>query len=108
MKKFKCSKNGLRFPRGMNYALHKLWKKIYLKSTDYFLLTNDTEFKNYKFLKKFEAILKKHPRIGILSPCSENWGEMQLLKKEKDKIFWFIHNNAILIKKEFIECDDKK
>jgi len=97
-------KNGLRFPRGMNYALHKLWKNNLFQKYDYFfLLTNDTEFKNYKFQKKFETILKKHPRIGILSPCSENWGEIQLLKKEKIKYFWFIHNNAILIKKEFIE-----
>ena len=74
-------------------------KKSIEKYDYFFLLTNDTEFKNYKFLKKFEAILKKHPRIGILSPCSENWGEMQLLKKEKIKYFWFIHNNAILIKR---------
>ena len=75
-------KNGLRFQGGMNYALHKLMEKNLFEKYDYFLLTNDTEFKNYKFLK-FEAILKKHPRIGILSPCSENWGEMQLLKKER-------------------------
>src|SRR6056300_1029407 len=86
-------KNGLRFPRGMNYALHKLWKNNLFQKYDYFfLLTNDTEFKNYKFQKKFETILKKHPRIGILSPCSENWGEIQLLKKEKIKYFWFIKN----------------
>ena len=28
-------------------------------------------------------ILKKHKKVGILSPCSKTWGERQLLKKEK-------------------------
>ena len=43
------------------------------------------------------------PRIGILSPCSMNWGEKKLLEKEKIKYFWFIHNHAILLRREFIE-----
>ena len=28
-------------------------------------------------------ILKKHKKVGILSPCSKSWGERQLLKKRK-------------------------
>ena len=46
-------------------------------------------------------------RIGILSPCSKEWGEKELLKEEKTKYFWFIHNTAYLLRREFIEeiCD---
>ena len=38
-------KNGLRYSRGMNYGLLKLWKEDLWKRYDlFFLLTNDTKF----------------------------------------------------------------
>jgi hypothetical protein len=47
--------------------------------------------------------MNQHPRLGILSPCSKQWGERFLLNGESTKYFWFIHNNAYLLRREFIE-----
>jgi hypothetical protein len=47
--------------------------------------------------------MDKHPKLGILSPCSHQWGEKLLLEKESTKYFWFIHNNSFLLRREFIE-----
>jgi len=96
--------NGLRYGRGMNYGLIQLVKEGKFSSYDgFFLLTNDTEFKARPTLSPLIAILSKHPHVGILSPCSERWGERLLLKDEATKYFWFIHNNAYLLRREFIE-----
>ena len=100
--------NGLRYGRGMNYGLIQLLKEEkFAKYDAFFLLTNDTEFKDVPTLAPLVDLLDRHPRIGILSPCSQRWGERLLLEKEKTKYFWFIHNNAYLLRREFIEsvCD---
>lgn len=100
--------NGLRYGRGMNFGLVQLLKEGKFDQYDaFFLLTNDTEFKAKPTLSPLIEILNKHPRVGILSPCSERWGERLLLKNETTKYFWFIHNNAYLLRREFIEsiCD---
>ncbi len=103
--------NGLRYGRGMNYALIQLLEQGKFESYDaFFLLTNDTELMAGPSLSTLMSILDKHPRVGILSPCSERWGERLLLKSEPTKYFWFIHNNAYLLRREFIEsiCDKEK
>jgi hypothetical protein len=41
--------------------------------------------------------------VGILSPCAARWGERLLLKEQPTKYFWFIHNNAYLLRREFVE-----
>ena len=41
--------------------------------------------------------------MGILSPCSKDWGEKIILKDHNIKYFWFIHSHAYFIRKEFIE-----
>jgi hypothetical protein len=95
---------GLRYGRGMNFGLSQLWKEKKFKKYDAFLLlTNDIEFSNYKFISKLIRIMNKHKKIGILSPCSKNWGEKIYLKKDKTKYFWFIHNACYLLRREFIE-----
>lgn len=97
-------KKGLRYGRGMNYGLLQLWKEKKFDNYDAFLLlTNDTEFPNPKFVGKLTNILKKHKKMGILSPCSKSWGEKVFLKKEKTKYFWFIHNTCYLLRKEFVK-----
>ena len=96
--------NGLRYCRGMNFGLTQLIKEGKFDQYDaFFLLTNDTELKASYTLSPLMDILNKHPHIGILSPCSERWGEKLLLKEEVTKYFWFIHNNAYLLRREFIE-----
>ena len=68
------------------------------------MITNDTELSNKQTIFPLLEILDNHPRLGILSPCSKRWGERLLLEGEiKTKYFWFIHNNAYLLRREFIE-----
>ena len=96
--------HGLRYSRGMNFGLSELWKEGRFKSYDaFFLLTNDTELKPQQTILPLLTILDQHHRVGILSPCSERWGERMLLKDQQTKYFWFIHNNAYMLRREFIE-----
>jgi hypothetical protein len=95
---------GLRYCRGMNFALSQLWQEGKFEQYDaFFLLTNDTEFAAQPVVAPLLAVLDEHPRVGILSPCSERWGERLLLKDQATKYFWFIHNNAFLLRRKFIE-----
>ena len=95
---------GLRYFRGMNYALSQLKKENKFDNYDsFFLLTNDTEFKNQQYIKILHKILFSHERLAILSPCNPTWGEKYLLEKNHLKFFWFVHSDALLIKKKFIE-----
>jgi hypothetical protein len=101
-------KDGLRYGRGMNYGLTQLLKEGRFDQYDaFFLLTNDTEFRAEATIAPLLQILNKQTQIGIISPCSERWGERFLLKNGTTKYFWFIHNNAYLIRRAFIEtiCD---
>jgi len=95
---------GLRYCRGMNYGLSQLWKEDrFEKYEAFFLLTNDTELQKCSSIEPLMTIMDQQPRVGILSPCSKRWGERLLLKKETTKYFWFIHNNAYLLRRAFIE-----
>lgn len=97
-------KNGLRFPRGMNYGLHRLYKeKKFNQYKAFLLLTNDTQIKNKRFIKPLYEEMIKHPQLGILSPCGKDWGEINYLKKFKTKYFYYVHNHAYLINKDFIK-----
>lgn len=98
-------KKGLRYYRGMNYGLSKLFEEKRFYNYDaYILLANDTIFLNYKIIDKLEHIFKKHKSIGILSPCSKDWGEYKIIdNKEKIKYFWHIHTPAYIIKRSFID-----
>ena len=97
-------KNGLRYARGMNYALLNLYKEKKWKQYDaFFLLTNDTELCPRPTIRPLLEVLQQHTRVGILSPCSKRWGEQQLLNKEHTKYFGFIHNHALLVRRTFVE-----
>jgi len=99
-----AGQNGLRYGRGMNYGLSKLWTEgKFKKYNAFFLLTNDTELDESETIRPLIRVMDKHPRLGILSPCSRRWGEKLLLEKERTKYFWFIHNNSLLLRREFIE-----
>lgn len=97
-------KHGLRYSRGMNFGLSQLWKEgKFNQYAAFFLLTNDTELQDCATLSPLMTILDQHPRVGILSPCASRWGERLLLKEQSTKYFWFIHNNAYLLRREFTE-----
>lgn len=96
---------GLRYCRGMNHGLAQLVKEGRFKDYDaFFLLTNDTEFEKKPTVAPLMSILDNHPHLGILSPCSERWGERLLMQEHATKYFWFIHNSAFLLRRQFIEA----
>jgi len=104
-------KHGLRYARGMNFALSSLWNENKFKDYDaFFLLTNDTELEKKPIINKLLQIIDTNKEIGILSPCGINWGEKILLKNETLKYFWYIHNSAFFLRKEFIMdiCNKEK
>ena len=104
-------KHGLRYFRGMNYGLLKLWqdddrinKTTWKKYNSFFLITNDTKFpKKQNTIKVLQEIQIEYPKVGILSPCSKKWGEKDLIGNNSLKYFWFIHNNAYFLHKELVE-----
>ena len=96
--------HGLRYSRGMNYGLSQLWMEERFRRYDaFFLLTNDTELQPTPTLAPLMDLLDQHQRVGIVSPCATRWGERLLLKEQRTKYFWFIHNNAYLLRREFVE-----
>jgi hypothetical protein len=99
-----ASEQGLRYSRGMNFGLSQLWKEgRFAHYEAFFLLTNDTELSERPTIAPLLDIVRCHPRVGILSPCSKRWGERLLLEQDAVKYFWFIHNNAYFLRRQFIE-----
>ena len=98
-------KYGLRYSRGMNYGLLKLWlDSSWKRYSSFFLITNDTKFpNNQNTIKVLQEIQTEYPKVGILSPCSKKWGERNLIGTDSLKYFWFIHNNAYFLNKELVE-----
>ncbi len=96
--------DGLRYCRGMNYGLNRLKEEgLFSSYKAFFLLANDTELGPGPTVDPLLQVLDQHPRVGILSPCSKTWGERLLLSQQKTKYFWFIHNVAYMLRREFIE-----
>lgn len=100
-----AKENGLRYARGMNFGISNLIKEDKFSLYDYFfLITNDTEFDEKPSISSLLNIMKIHKRLAILSPCSKRWGEKYLLDfPNQTKYFWFIHNTAYFIRREFID-----
>lgn len=95
---------GLRAARGFNFGLLKLYESGAFSSYDaFFLLTNDTEFASYPVIGALCDELEAHPRVGMLSPCSSRWGEKVLIKGGHIKYFWYVHNTALLLRRQFVE-----
>ena len=81
-------KNGLRYPRGMNFGLFKLYKeKKLLNYEAVLLMTNDTNPPNKKFIRPLFKELKSNNKIGIISPCGNDWGKENILIKKKKQNF---------------------
>jgi len=96
--------NGLRYARGFNYGLTKLFEEGRFKDYDYFfLLCNDSIFEEKPIISTLVKEMERHPRVGILSPCSEEWGERKLLKNNDTKYFWYINHVSWFVRREYIE-----
>ena len=97
--------HGLRVPRGVNYALLQLLKEKKFNNYDYFImLTNDAEFEEKPVIDTMVEVMKEHPYVGILSPCSKQWGESRLIGYENTKYFWYVLNVAYMMRREYIEA----
>ena len=96
---------GLRYSRGMNFGLVNLLQEGRFDNYEaFFFLTNDLVFEEGPIIAPLLNSLEQHPRVGILSPCSRNWGERLLIPENGMKYFWFIHNTAFLVRRSFIEA----
>lgn len=93
---------GLRYARGFNYALTKLYEEKKLDQYKYiFLVCNDVKFPQQEpIVKTLREEMEKHQRLGILSPCADNWGEKQLMSIEKVKYFWDVQFLSWFIRRE--------
>lgn len=97
-------KQGLRTPRGFNYGLSELWKEGKFNDYNYFLLvTNDIEFEDKPIVNILMEEMKLHHHVGILSPCSQYWGEAKLIRPGDTKYFWYVLNGALMLRRDFIE-----
>ena len=96
--------NGLRYFRGMNFGLANLFKSNRLKDYEAFLLlANDTVLEQRPFINDLMRVLDSHPKVGVVSPCSKDWGEKLFLQNESVKYFWTVNPGAYLVRKELIE-----
>lgn len=94
--------HGLRFPRGFNFGLLELEK---LRKYDYyFLVCQDSVFSEEPTLSILLAEMQRHPRLGVLSPCSPEWGEAKLIPDGETRLFWFVNHIAWLLRRELLDC----
>lgn len=97
-------KDGLRTPRGFNYALSQLWKENKFKNYDFFfLIPNDTEFDKSHVMTRLVEEFDAHPRVGMLAPCSKRWGEYKMLGHDTTKYFWYISPGPCIFRRKYIE-----
>lgn len=97
-------KHGLRVPRGVNYALSQLLSEGKFSNYNYFfMLTNDAEFEDKPVVDTLVEVMREHPHVGILSPCSKQWAEAKLIGEDNTKYFWYVHNVAYMMRREYIE-----
>ncbi|MBF0372120.1 MAG: hypothetical protein HQL39_01735 [Alphaproteobacteria bacterium] len=96
--------HGLRFCRGINFGLTKLLAEGRFLDYDAFLLmTNDCELGDHPVVAPLLDVLERHPRVGLLSPCSRRWGERALLESMPTRYLWYAHNAAMLVRRQFVE-----
>lgn len=103
---FEANRHGLRFSRGMNQALLNIYKDkaLWSKYDYFFLLTNNVHLKPKASIAPLVEIFQKHPKLGILSPCGEDWGEKLIIPENQTKYVWTLFNNTICISKAFVEA----
>ena len=93
--------HGLRFPRGFNFGLAELDKKR--KYDYYFLVCQDCLFPDEHTLSILLEEMGRYPQLGILSPCSTEWGEASLIPDRQLRLFWFINLIGWLMRGTFLD-----
>ena len=92
---------GLRYARGFNFGLGELFAEGKLPDYDYFFLVcNDVNLKRATIPILLEE-MDRDRRLGILSPCSENWGELEIMPKNSTAYVWHIYHIAWMMRRSF-------
>jgi hypothetical protein len=101
-------KNGLRPPRGFNYALCEL-DRLGLKYDYYFMLQGDVDIKNKNTLEVLISEMEAYPKIGMISPMSKNWGNefKDMYSVKKTRPCTLIPHLAWLVSRELIDSISK-
>ncbi|NQW09050.1 MAG: hypothetical protein HQ481_04100 [Alphaproteobacteria bacterium] len=96
-------RDGLRYPRGFNYGLEQiLHSGKFYDYQYYFLVCNDIRFTDPLIPVLLEE-MKRHPKVGILSPVGRDWAERSLIGERGLKYCWHINHIAWFLRREFIE-----
>lgn len=96
--------HGLRYPRGFNYALSQLMSEGRYNDYEFFLLLcNDAEIPEGPWVNQLVDIMVEHPRVGILSPCSKDWGERDLIGPEGTRYFWYVNLVSWMLRREYVD-----
>lgn len=95
---------GLRYPRGFNFALANLLAEgRYEDYEHFFLVVNDAEFPQQPVIGELLQVMREHPRVGILSPCSQAWGERDLIGPGGVKYFWHMSQIAWMLRRRYVD-----
>jgi len=95
---------GLRYPRGFNFALSRLLAEGRYGDYEHFLLlVNDAEIPAEPWVAALLEVMREHPRVGILSPCSRTWGERELIGPEGVRYFWHMSQIAWLLRRRYVD-----
>lgn len=96
-------KMGLHNTRGFNYGLLEL-DHSGKKYGYYFLITGDLWFAQENPIRILREIIEAHPRLGIVSPLSPDWGEAQYFKGGDDlKCVWLIPHQGWLVRRTLLD-----
>lgn len=96
-------KEGLRYPRGFNFGLLQLLREGKFHTYDYFLLVcNDVTF-DAPLVPIMLDEIKRHPRVGILSPCSVHWAEYTTVPADQTRYVWHMNHIIWLVRRSFVE-----
>lgn len=94
--------HGLRFGRGFNLGL--LEAERLGAHEFYFLLCQDAVLPDEPTLPLLLEEMERFPRIGILSPCSPDWGEASLIPEGQTRLFWFVNLIGWLVRGSLIDA----
>lgn len=97
-------RDGLRYPRGFNFGLLALLGEGKFYNYDYFFLVcNDIRF-DVPLVPILLDEIKRHPRVGIMSPCGSTWAESSSMQPDTTRYVWHINHIAWMVRRSFVEA----
>jgi hypothetical protein len=94
---------GLRYARGFNFGLGNLFSAGRLDEFEFiFLVCNDVEFLG-PVIGPLIGEMDRHPKLGILSPCEQDWGEQKIMGNRDTVYVWHINHIAWLYRTSMVK-----